>query len=123
MPLVLRQCLNKTVLVAIPSLFADAEARPCRVVALEAFGVWLVSNDLNKRVLPSATRDKGEAGLAVFVPFAQIAAIVPIVPPPATGAMKPAAAATPTPSNKTASDQTTPARKRTPMNKQGSGGA
>jgi hypothetical protein len=86
---------NKTVLVAIPALFGDVEARRCQIAAAEAFGVWLVSKELSARVLPHAERerDKSAAALPIFVPFAQIAAIVPLPPTAsATAGLKPASA-------------------------------
>ena len=52
--------LNGTVLVAIPALFADTEARRCRLVAVEQFGLWLVSAELAHAVQPGAKRE--EAG-------------------------------------------------------------
>ncbi len=85
---------NKTVLVSIPALFGDSEARQCQVVAAEPFGVWLVSGDLSARVLPHGAPEKSTAAPAIFVPFAQIGAIVAIEPAPnPTLGLKPAAAA------------------------------
>jgi hypothetical protein len=96
MPLTLRNCVNRTTLISIPLLFGDNEARSCRIVATEVFGVWLVSDELSARVLPRARHgaDKSAAAQAIFVPFAQIAAIVPVASTPsaATG-LKPASAA------------------------------
>jgi hypothetical protein len=91
----LAQYLNKSTLVSVPSLFGDAEARPGRIVAAEAFGVWLISEALAARVLPPAERerDKSAAAQPIFVPFAQIGAIVPLQPAPSESAgLKPASA-------------------------------
>ncbi len=85
---------NQTVLVSIPTLFGDSEARQCRILAAEPFGVWLVSNELTARVLPHGAPDQSRAGPAIFVPFAQIGAIVAIEPAPNPSlGLKPAAAA------------------------------
>jgi hypothetical protein len=87
--------MNKTVLVSIPTLFGDAEARACWIVAAEAFGVWLISEALAARVLPPAERerDKSAAAQPIFVPFAQIGAIVPLQPAPSESAgLRPASA-------------------------------
>jgi hypothetical protein len=93
MPPYVAHYLNKDVLVSIPSLFGDIKARSCRVVAAEAFGVWLKSSDLSARLLP-APPDPGAVPPGIFVPFAEIGAIVPIVPAPsATAGLKPASAA------------------------------
>jgi hypothetical protein len=91
----LAQYLNKSTLVSVPSLFGDAEARPGRIVAAEAFGVWLISEALAARVLPPAERerDKSAAAQPIFVPFAQIGAIVPLQPAPSESAgLRPASA-------------------------------
>jgi len=94
----LSSSLNKTVLVCIPSLFADIEARPCRIVAAEAFGLWLISRELSERLLADGKHDKDAAVQAIFVPFAQIAAIVPLVQAPvATAGLKAAASVQTTP--------------------------
>jgi hypothetical protein len=87
---------NKTVLVSIPTLFGDAAAHQCQIAAAEPFGIWLVSNELSARVLPHGAPDQTTAAPAIFVPFAQIAALVPVepVPNPSLG-LKPAAAAAP----------------------------
>ena len=94
----LSSSLNRTVLVCIPSLFADTEARPCRIVAAEAFGLWLFSDELSQRLLADGKHDKDAAAQAIFVPFAQIAAIVPLVQKSvATGGLKAAASVQATP--------------------------
>jgi hypothetical protein len=82
----LRQIANQTVLAAIPALFGDTEARACRIVAAEAFGVWLLSEELSARVLPHAHRQRDTSAVPqpIFVPFAQIAAIVPMAPAAST---------------------------------------
>ena len=91
----LSQQLNKTILVSIPALFADPAARRCRLVAAEPSGLWLVSDDLARAVQPEAKHGKAEVVTAIFVPFAQIAAVLPVTDPPvAEGVgLKPATAA------------------------------
>lgn len=79
MTISLRQYINKTILVSIPSLFESAEARPCRLAALEMQGLWLVAEPLSARVLHQGER-QASGGEIIFVPFAQIAAIS--LPPP-----------------------------------------
>jgi hypothetical protein len=98
----LSSVLNKTVLVAIPTLFGDARARSCRLVAAETQGLWLISDELSARVLPDAKGEKSSAGPAVFVPFAQIAAVVPLTPPSTSVGLKPASAASAKPAPKAA---------------------
>jgi hypothetical protein len=87
--------VNQMVLVAIPALFADPAARRCRLVAAEPSGLWLVSEDLARAVQPVAKHGKTEAPPVIFVPFAQIAAVLTVVvaPVPATAGLKPASAA------------------------------
>ena len=90
--------LNRPVLVAIPVVFADAEARRCRLVAAEQSGLWLVSAELADAVQPRAERAETQAPPAIFVPFAQIAAVVPVAPEAAaTVELKAAVAAGSTP--------------------------
>jgi hypothetical protein len=72
--------VNKPVLVSIPRIFAGAEPHPCRLVGLEAAGLWLESADLSGTTIPNTKRLPAR----VFVPFAQIAYLVeapPLVPP------------------------------------------
>jgi hypothetical protein len=94
MSYLLSRYVSETVLVAIPGVFADIEARRCRLVAAEQSGLWLVSAELAHAVQPRAKRAKTEVPPAIFVPFAQIAAIVPVAPEAAaTVGLKPAAVA------------------------------
>jgi hypothetical protein len=96
MPLALNQYLNRTILVSIPALLGNLEARQCQLVGVEASGVWLVSGEIGARVLPKRVPDQSTAAPMIFVPFAQIGAIVPIVPAPnATLGLKPATVAAP----------------------------
>jgi hypothetical protein len=95
MALNISSLLNRTALVACPSLFGNPEARACRIVAAEAFGVWLVSEELSARVLPHAHRQRDTSAVPqpIFVPFAQIAAIVPMAPAASTtSGLEPASA-------------------------------
>ncbi len=79
--------LNRNVLVAIPAVFADIEARLCWLVAAEPSGLWLVSAELADAVQPRAERAKSETPPAIFVPFAQIAAVVPVAAAPVDSAV------------------------------------
>ncbi len=93
----LNASLNRPVLVAIPALFADTEVRRCRLVGVEPSGLWLVAVELANAIQPRAERAgaETEAPPAIFVPFAQIAAVVPVAAAPVDAAigLKPAAAA------------------------------
>lgn len=95
--------LNKTILVAIPALFGDPAARRCRLVAAEPSGLWLVSEDLARAVQPDAKGENTEVVPAIFVPFAQIAAVLPVAAAPAAASvgLKPATAAPATSDAKT----------------------
>lgn len=68
---------NTSVLVSIPSLFEDRACRPYRLLAYEHQGLWLQSSDLSERLLTAETESLTTAAAPVFVPFGQIAAIVP----------------------------------------------
>jgi hypothetical protein len=65
--------LNATVLVAIPSIFKDDEPRSCKLIGLEAAGLWLQSEELN-RLLGSTGKIQVEpTTTTAFIPFSQIA--------------------------------------------------
>jgi hypothetical protein len=68
--------LGRTVLVSIPALFGDGVCRPYKLLGLDLHGLWLESDDLSQRLLSEETRDLAQPAPAVFVPFAQIAAVL-----------------------------------------------
>ncbi len=82
-----QQYLDKTILVSIPALFDDGKCRPFKLLGVEVPGLWLQADDLTARLLPDRLQAYASAEPMVFVPFAQIAAIViptkaPAAPPP-----------------------------------------
>ena len=76
MPLDLSRHLNKTLLVSIPALFEDGATRPYTLLGVEMNGLWLQSEELIDRLLRDEGRELVKLNPAVFVPFAQIAAVV-----------------------------------------------
>jgi hypothetical protein len=80
----LTRCLNRTVLVSIPALFDDAACRPYILEGLELHGLWLRSDELNKRLLGENRDELVAANPVVFVPFASIAGVVVPTAPPHT---------------------------------------
>jgi hypothetical protein len=76
----LNRLVNRAVLASIPALFTDGDCRLYNVLGFEHQGLWLQSDELNQRLLTEETRKCAAAAPAVFVPFAQIAAIVPAAP-------------------------------------------
>lgn len=101
MPPKLKQYLNRTILVSIPALFEDGKCRDCVLKSIETDGLWLASPQLAARLVG---RDKNVpvSPPAVFVPLAQIAAMILPVPAAAdapaatqTGDDAPAATAAP----------------------------
>jgi hypothetical protein len=77
--------LNCDLLVAIPAVFDDATPRLCKLMGIEAAGLWLVGAELADRAAPSRDREPA----SIFVPFAQIAFLLPpyetrgeTIPPP-----------------------------------------
>jgi hypothetical protein len=72
----LSQYLNKNVLVSIPALFEDGACRPFRLLGAELHGLWLQSEDLARRLLQEDNHGYASAAPVVFVPFAQIAAVL-----------------------------------------------
>jgi len=75
----LSRYVNQTILVCIPSLFSDGRVRPCRLAAIELYGLWLESDELFTRMLPEYVDPSMRVGGLCFVPFAQIAGVAPVV--------------------------------------------
>jgi hypothetical protein len=48
--------LNKTVFVSIPALFEDGACRPFKLLGVEIYGLWLQSDELTQRLLPTTDR-------------------------------------------------------------------
>jgi hypothetical protein len=67
------QFLGKSVVVSIPSLFDDGEARLYTLVGIEANGLWLQSADLSPRLCQTDKNQTSPAPASIFFPFAQIA--------------------------------------------------
>ena len=83
MTLRLDRYLNKDILVSIPALFDDGACRPYRLLGTELNGLWLHSEDLIQRVLREDKFAYATATPVIFVPFAQIAAVlIPTKPVP-----------------------------------------
>jgi hypothetical protein len=72
----LSQYLNKNILVAIPALFEDGGCRPYLLLGVELNGLWLHSEDLTERLLRDDRLGYSETSPVIFVPFAQIAAVL-----------------------------------------------
>jgi hypothetical protein len=75
MPPRLSQHFNKPILVSLPALFEDARCRPYKLVGAELQGLWLQSDELTRRLLPEKHGDVPKGSL-VFVPFAQVGAVL-----------------------------------------------
>ena len=86
MTLRLSHSTNRNILLSIPSLFEDGKCRPFKLLAAELHGLWLESDALTERLRPDDFGEYASGSTAVFVPFAQIAAVLVI-----TGAAQPAA--------------------------------
>jgi len=72
---------GKTLLVSIPTLFGDVKCRPCTLVGAEIHGMWLRSEELTGRLLPSDNPFAAAEPIA-FVPFAHVAAVLIATVPP-----------------------------------------
>ena len=72
----LSHSISKTILLSIPSLFDDGRCRPFKLLAVELHGLWLESDALTARLLPEDAGEYASASASVFVPFAQIAAVL-----------------------------------------------
>jgi hypothetical protein len=73
----LAQCLNRTVLVAIPGFFGDDKTHACTLVDVEAMGLWLACDELKDRIGPAHEISAAwTAPVTGFFPFAQILYVV-----------------------------------------------
>jgi hypothetical protein len=75
----LANCTNKSVQVAIGTLFGDARPRVCELVGLESVGIWLVSEELTKLIYGN----EANGAVPVFIPLAQVTFLVAGATPPA----------------------------------------
>lgn len=81
MPPQLKQYLNRTIMVSIPALFEDGKCRACTLQAVDSDGLWLESSALMNRLLPEHEKATSTRP-GVFVPIAQIAALILAAPSP-----------------------------------------
>jgi hypothetical protein len=73
----LAHSLNRTVLVAIPAFFGDAESRACTLVDIDTAGLWLACNELKDRLGPAHEISAAwTAPVIGFFPFSQILYVV-----------------------------------------------
>jgi hypothetical protein len=87
-----KQFFNRSILVSIPALFEDGECRAHALRSIEAERLWLTSDELTERLLADRERNAAETTPVIFVPAAQIAAVLP---PAAPSAQPTEATATP----------------------------
>ena len=72
----LAHCLNKTILVSIPSLFGDEQSRPFTLVGIEPFGLWLESEALAEKLRSTDKTQHSIPSLTAFFPLSQILYVV-----------------------------------------------
>jgi hypothetical protein len=85
----LKQYLNRTVLVSIPSVFKHGRCHPYTLRAIEEGGLWLTSEELLDRLYPDREGTDAARHPLVYVPNAQIAALILPVMPAATTPQSP----------------------------------
>jgi hypothetical protein len=71
----LKQYINRTIMVSIPALFKHGKCQPCTLQSVEADGLWLTSTALVDKLI-AGQDDAGAATQPVYVPNAQIAALI-----------------------------------------------
>jgi hypothetical protein len=78
MTISLAQSLNKTILVAIPSLFGDEKSRPFTLVGIEplGMGLWLESEALAEKLRSTDKTQHSMPSLTAFFPICQILCVV-----------------------------------------------
>lgn len=67
---------NKNILVLIPSFSDDKQPRLYTLVGIEPSGIWLESEELQRKLHTSEKQQSSTASKAVFVPFAQISYVL-----------------------------------------------
>ena len=72
----LAQLINRTILVSVPAHFGDGACRSYVLLGVEPQGLWLQSEEATTRLLTPETKAYAAAAPAIFVPFAQIAAVL-----------------------------------------------
>jgi hypothetical protein len=72
----LKQYLNRTILVAIPSIFKHGRCHPYTLRAVEEDGLWLASDELLDRLHPERKEADAANQLLVYVPNAHISAVI-----------------------------------------------
>jgi hypothetical protein len=72
----LRQYLNRIILVAVPAIFSDGRCHPYTLHAIEEDGLWLASDALLDRLCPDHESANAVNRPLVYVPSAQIAALI-----------------------------------------------
>jgi hypothetical protein len=73
----LAQSLNRTVLVAIPAFFGDAQPRVLTLVDIEPAGLWLACDEFKDRLGPAHEISAAwTAPVTAFFPFTQILYVV-----------------------------------------------
>jgi hypothetical protein len=68
----LAQCLNRMILVSIPSFFGDDVAQPCTLVEIEPVGLWLESEAFAERLPEAHRKPDFLPTVTLFFPFSQI---------------------------------------------------
>jgi hypothetical protein len=76
MPPNINRYVNKTIFIAVPTIFGDGVCRPFTLLGAELHGLWLQSDELTRRLLPGEERGLPTTPPAVFIPFAQIAGVL-----------------------------------------------
>jgi hypothetical protein len=98
MPAKITQYLNRTVLVSIPALFGEGNCTACTLLGADDQGLWLDSEHMIKRLLGDDNKVYRVVGSGAYVPFAQIAGVLPVTTaaptPPRKADAQPAAAQT-----------------------------
>ncbi|SRR6266481_5873692 len=67
---------NKNVLVLIPSFSHDEQPHSYTLVGIEPSGLWLESEELERKLYPSDKQQTSSATKAAFVPFSQISYVL-----------------------------------------------
>jgi hypothetical protein len=72
----LKQYLNRSIMISIPALFKHGKCRPYTLQSIEADGLWLASTALVGHLLPEKDNGSAAENSLVYVPNAQIAALI-----------------------------------------------
>ena len=76
MEIELRRLIGHRVIVMGPNFVDNEKLQSVKLLAVEEVGIWIESQEAIDKIIGSLQKKPSSAGLAFFIPFGQITAIV-----------------------------------------------